>query len=283
MMKYRSIIVASLVVSLFICDVARSCTMLAASFNQVVDFTDLFSTFTRLNGGPMRDGWGVAFYPDASAAIYKEPIRVTDSALANWLIAQKAVQSKIFTLHLRQASGHLPPCHRNTHPWVREWDGREYVVSLMGAADKRIFETFKPAHFKPISENPPEIILCEVLSRMKDENVTEWNQDRFAWLHGILVNINRYQANVTLLISDGTRLFAYGGMSYCRREMPPAKPGSKSGEPGRVEPATGYIIARSTKDLAMPGEQWVGIQKGQLVVFNEGQLIYNSSTAAGKR
>jgi len=50
------------------------CELLAMSFNLAVRPNISFREF-RHRGEKNRDGWGIAFYPDESAQIIKEPIR----------------------------------------------------------------------------------------------------------------------------------------------------------------------------------------------------------------
>ena len=40
--------------------------------------------------------------------------------------------------------------------------------------------------------------------------------------------------------------------------------------------ATGVVIARNGHNLAKPGEKWVKIRPGHLVVFKEGKVVYAS-------
>jgi predicted glutamine amidotransferase len=282
--KHRSALVTGLVVGLLLwCDAAGGCVMMAASFDKAVDLTELFSKFTALAGkGGLGDGWGVAFYPDASVAIHKEPIRAADSSLVKLLVEKRAIQSRLFTLHLRAASKRAVPSPRNTHPWVREWNRREYVLSLVGAADERLFTSIQPVHFKPLGENSGEWMLCHIVSQIKEQGVTEWDEDRFASLHKVLLDINAVHANTTLLVSDGTHLFAYAstkgaGVSYCRREMPAAKIQRKGKAVDDGAPATGYLVrVGGAEALAAPGDEWINLGAGQLVVFKDGKRIYQS-------
>ena len=255
-----------------------ACDMVGVSFNKEVEFSELFSRFRTISERRDPDGWGVAFYGDASATVFKEPTRAADSTLAEFLIANRLLRSKILIGHLRAASiGRPSP--RNTHPWTRDLNGKEYALAHVGGADKRLWQTVKLGRFKPIGENCAEYILCHILAKIEEHRIETWNKESFTRLHQVLAAVNEVQTTSHLL-SDGTHLFAYSSkngtwLSYVKREMTPTKagPGHETTKP---EPAVGVVVARNGHNLAEPGEQWTLIQPGQLVVFKDGELVYAS-------
>jgi len=257
---------------------ASACDMMGVSFNKEVDLSDLFSRYRTISEKKDPDGWGVAFYGDASATVFKEPIRAAESALAEFLITNKSLKSKILIAHLRAASiGRPSP--RNTHPWTRELGGKEYALAHVGGADKRLWQTVKLGRFKPFGENCAEFLFCHILAKIEEYRIETWNEESFAQLHQVLAAVNDVQTTSHLL-SDGTHLFAYSSkkgswLSYAKREMAPTKAGPAH-ETTKPEPAVGVVVARNGHNLADPGEQWTKIEPGQLVVFKDGQLVYAS-------
>ncbi len=255
-----------------------ACDMMGVSFNKEVELSELFSRFRTISEKRDADGWGVAFYGDASATVFKEPIRAAESALAEFLITNKSLKSKILIAHLRAASiGRPSP--RNTHPWTRELGGKDYALAHVGGADKRLWQTVKLGRFKPFGENCAEFLFCHILAKIEEYRIETWNEESFARLYQVLAAVNEVQTTSHLL-SDGTHLFAYSSkrgtwLSYVRREMMPAKaePGHETNKP---EPAVGIVVARNGHNLAEPGEQWTKIDPGQLVVFKDGELVYAS-------
>ena len=235
---------------------ASACDLMGVSFNKQVDLNNLFSRFRTISEKKDPDGWGVAFYGDASATVFKEPIRAAESALAEFLITSKSLKSKILIGHLRAASiGRPSP--RNTHPWTRELNGKEYALAHVGGADKRLWQTVKLGRFKPLGENCAEFLFCHILAKIEEYRIGTWNEESFTRLHQVLAAVNEVQTTSHLL-SDGTHLFAYSSkkgswLSYVKREMTPAK-----AEPGhettKAEPAVGFVVARNGHNLAEPGE-----------------------------
>lgn len=251
-----------------------ACDLMGYSFNKEVDAHDLLARFRELSKRN-RDGWGVGFYTDASPTVFKEPIPIAQSALAETLIANRLVKSKLFILHLRAASIGKPS-QRNTHPWVREVGGTEYTMAHVGRADKRLWQKVELGRFKPLGENCAEYMFCHIVGEIEKRGITTWNRQAFDWLHGVVTAVNDAQTTSHLL-SDGTYLFAYSSnrgtwLSYTQREMPSAKEGD-------AESAVGVVIARNGHNLAESGEEWTKLPPGHLVVFKDGKLVYSSEAA----
>ena len=98
-------------------------------------------------GSRHRDGWGVAFYPDGvSACLIKEPRPSTSSLMARFLKSADLIRSKIVISHVRTASkGSVTYC--NTHPFVRELFGREWVFAHNGTIIEGVP---RPRFYEPI-------------------------------------------------------------------------------------------------------------------------------------
>lgn len=252
-----------------------ACDLMGYSFNREVEAHELFDRFRELSPRN-RDGWGVGFYTDASPTVLKEPIPVAESRLAEALIANRMIRSKVFILHLRAASIGKPS-QRNTHPWVREVGGAEYTLAHVGGADRRLWQKVELGRFQPVGENCAEYMFCHIVGEIERHGITAWDREAFDRLHRVVQAVNDVQTTSHLL-SDGTHLFAYSStrsswLAYARREMPPA-----DGESG-AEPAVGFVVARNGHNLADPGEPWTKIPPGHLVVFKEGEVVYRSDVS----
>jgi hypothetical protein len=120
-------------------------------------------------------------------------------------------------------------------------------------------------------------MFCHILSAIDRQGIQTWNKKAFAWLHQMLAELNEVQTT-SLLLSDGMHLFAYSStrtssLSYVQRKMPAA---GHNGDGNNSDMAVGVIVARDGHNLAIPGEQWTQIPPGQLAVFKDGRLIYQS-------
>jgi predicted glutamine amidotransferase len=258
------------------CGGASACDMMGICFDREVRSDPLFKQFRRISEKRDFDGWGVAFYTDRSVTTFKEAIPAAKSELAQCLIDRRLLKSKILIAHLRAASVGKPS-HRNTHPWTRELGGVEYAMAHVGGADKRLWPYVKFGRFQPSGENCAEYMFCHILAAIDRRGVNSWDAKVFAWLHQTIARLNEVQTT-SLLLSDGTHLFAYSStrtswLSYVQRRMPAA---GRDGEGDGPDTAVGVIVARDGHNLAEPGEHWTQIPCGQLAVFKDGRLIYQS-------
>ncbi len=260
---------------------AIACDLMGVCFDKEVELGELFSRFRRISERRDPDGWGVALYGDASATVFKQPISAADSQLAETLVSGGMLKSKILITHLRAASiGRPSP--RNTHPWVRELGGREYAFAHVGGADRRLWKTIKLGRFQPLGENCAEYMFCHILAQIEEQELDAWNRESFERLHQVLAALNRVQTTSHLL-SDGIHLFAYSNrgsgswLSYVEREMAAVE--AKSGEATGKAPAVGVIVARNGHNLAERGESWTRIPPGQLIVFENGKIVYASEAS----
>jgi len=256
------------------------CELLAMSFNLPVRPNISFRGF-RHRGESNPHGWGIAFYPDESAQIIKEPIRAKKSPLSKFLQDYQEVKSKIFIGHVRYTSVGTKS-HKNTHPFYRELNGKEYVFAHNGTL--RNYENLKLGNFKPIGETDSEHAFCYLLNCIEMRDITKWKNEDFEWVAEKLKEINEY-GRFNCIFSDGELLFCYhdkngyNGLYFIQRKPPYGKI-CLLDEDWQVDLAeekrpeqTGYIIA--TRRLT--NEPWEKFKFGELIVFKDGKMIHSNS------
>jgi len=255
------------------------CELLGMSFNLSVRPSISFRGF-RHRGEDNPDGWGIAFYPDEAAQIIKEPIKATESRLSKFLQGYRNLKSKVFIGHVRYSTTG-PKTYKNTHPFSRELNGKEYVFAHNGTVNDH--GSLKPGRFKPIGETDSEYIFCHLLSCIEEKNITCWMKEDFNWLAQKLEEINQY-GKFNCIFSDGEYLFCYRdknshrGLCFVHREPPYGEIELidedwkinlvQEKRPGQ----TGYIIA--TEKLT--NEIWQEFNPGELIVFKNGKMIYSN-------
>jgi glutamine amidotransferase len=256
------------------------CELLALSFNLPVAPCVSFKGF-RKRGEDNPDGWGLAFYPDKSVQIFKEPLSAKESFLSEFVEKYHKIKSQIFIAHVRKASkGSV--YFRNTHPFNRELNGREYVFAHNGTLlnyEKKL----KLGRFRPIGETDSEYVFCHLLSCIEERKIKEWGEGDFKWLSSKLRKINEF-GSFNCLLSDGKHLFAYHDMNgynalqFLHRK-PPYSEIRLIDEDWRIDLGEekdprqkGYIIA--TRRLT--NEEWKSFRYGELMVFKDGELIYSN-------
>ncbi len=254
------------------------CELLGISFNEPVDIDFTFRGF-RYRGERNPHGWGLAYYPDEAAQILKEPLRANKSALAN-LFSKLSIYSKIFISHVRYSSrGSVS--YKNTHPFHRELNGKEYVFAHNGTLNIPVFDIKK---YKPIGETDSEYAFCYLLQCIDERNFKQWTSEYFYWLHDVLIEINSW-GSINCIFSDGAHLFCYADMngynnlSFVRR-IAPFGHVQLTDEDYEIDLSTiknpsqkGFIIA--THNLT--NEIWEKFSAGELCVFKNGEFIFSSN------
>src|SRR5438034_1519094 len=77
------------------------------------------------------DGWGLAWYPDRSLAMIKQPVRWSIEH-TQFLEHYPGLLSSTYVAHVRQKTTGHTPTHADTHPFSRELNGREYCFAHNG-------------------------------------------------------------------------------------------------------------------------------------------------------
>src|SRR6266436_4204484 len=106
------------------------CELMGFSFAQpmIADFS--IREFAR-RGEENADGWGLAWYPDRSLALVKEAVKWESSSYTDFLESYAGIRSPICIAHVRHLT-RGKPTRADSHPFAREWLGREYCFAHNG-------------------------------------------------------------------------------------------------------------------------------------------------------
>jgi len=258
------------------------CELLAMSFNQPVKPSLSFRGFRhRGEGNP--HGWGLAYYPDESVQVIKEPIKASGSSLSEFIKKYPQIKSKIFIAHVRYTSVGSKS-HKNTHPFQRELGGREFVFAHNGTLDN--YNGLPTGRFTPVGETDSEHAFCHILKSIEEKEIDQWDEEDFIWFWEKLKEINNHNhGNFNCLFSDGEYLFCYydkngyNGLCFVHREAPYGQVRlldedfeiNLAEEKGPTQ--TGFIIA--TRGLT--DERWENFRPGELIVFRNGRIVFSTS------
>lgn len=258
------------------------CELLGMSFSGPASPSISFLGF-RQRGEQHPDGWGIAFYPDNSAQVIKEPVRAGSSALSDFLKDYTGVSSKVIIAHVRKASVGSN-FHRNTHPFQRELDGKDFVMAHNGTL-KDYRTELGLTYFHPIGDTDSEHAFCYILDRILKNRIKDWKKEDFGWLLLVLAKVNRF-GTLNILLSDGDLLFAYRDkdgkreLNFVKRTPPYGKITllDKDYEIDLAKDSdqkkSGYIIATSP----LTDEKWESFGKGELIVFRDGEIIFRGTS-----
>lgn len=257
------------------------CELLGLSFNKPVDIQISFKGF-RERGRSNPHGWGLGSYdPDGKAIVIKEAAESASSRQSEAIAEDPLKRSNIFIGHVRFASRGERSIG-NTHPFQLTLNGRDYVFAHNGTLTG--YRSYLPLRsFLPAGETDSEWAFCYLADQIRTNKLDFTNKDSFLRLQEILRLINRC-GNFNCLFSDGERLFAYfdqqgyNGLYFTYRE-PPFQCARLIDIDWELDlgylkdpSENGYIIA--TQPLT--DESWERMGNGELIVFEQGQMIWSN-------
>jgi len=256
------------------------CELLGLCFSRPIKPSISFIGF-RKRGEINKHGWGVAFYPDSSAQVIKEPINAGASPLSNFLKDYENLRSKIILAHVRHATvgTHM---RKNTHPFQRELGGREYVFAHNGTLKGGYRKGLALGIFRPIGDTDSEHAFCYLLERIRKRGIDSWHEKDFSWLLSELRKINSY-GYFNCLLSDGEHLFAYRGYDAKRElhfvsRVPPYGKVRLLDQDFEIDLGAdkdqmkhGVVVAT----CPLTSEAWVPFSPGHLMVFKDGKTIFS--------
>jgi glutamine amidotransferase len=256
------------------------CELLGLCFSRPIQPSISFIGF-RKRGEINKHGWGIAFYPDSSVQVIKEPINAGASRLSNFLKDYDNMRSKIILAHVRHATvgSHL---RKNTHPFQRELDGKEYVFAHNGTLEGGYRKGLALGNFRPVGDTDSEHAFCYLLESIRKRGIKSWGGKDFAWLFSQLRKINGY-GYFNCLFSDGEHLFAYRGYDGKRElhfvsRVPPYGKVRLLDQDFEIDLGAdkdqmkhGFVVA--TRPLT--AEPWVPLSAGHLMVFKDGKIVFS--------
>jgi predicted glutamine amidotransferase len=234
------------------------------------------------------DGWGLAWYPDRSLALVKEPIAWQASAVARFLESCPRLVAPLYLAHVRDmTTGEAT--HTDTHPFARKLAGRDYCFAHNGTLSGDFWK-LPVGRFRPVGNTDSELLFCLLLGELETSGLTLAGPEGWRWLGERLANLNRY-GKLNAVLADGRRLFCYHdvaglGQLHFRefRVENNETPGFEGPRP-RLENAPdsgllsrspaaagvnqGYVIAT----YPLGGTGWEPLRPGELTVFEGGTLL----------
>ncbi|MCF2143243.1 MAG: class II glutamine amidotransferase [Candidatus Heimdallarchaeota archaeon] len=252
----------------------KMCELFGLSANKRVNILFSWKGFSQ-RGRRQPHGWGVAFYPDNSAIIFKEPIATLSSPLANFLRDYRQIESKIFISHLRYASVGEHK-HENTHPFSRKLGEKEWVFAHNGTIPD-IDQKFMLEYLKPLGKTDSEYAFCLILERIQNLK----GEKRISNAIEKIANEIAGEGGFNFLLSNGKKLFAYysgyNSLYYLQRKPPYhtkrifLKDEDVSISLGEMKEQTEKAILVATQPLT--NETWIHFEPNKLYEFLEGREI----------
>jgi len=255
------------------------CELMGMSFERPASADFSIREFA-LRGEENADGWGLGWYPDRSLAIVKEPVKWRESRYAGFLEGYPDLQSRLYIAHVRHKTVGAEPTRADTHPFAREWAGREYCFAHNGTLLD--FGSLPLGRFRPLGATDSEHAFCHLLEEVARRGRPLDDEEDWRWLYGKFAALNR-MGKFNCLLADGERLFAYHdvngwkGLNFRKVRL-------RAGEVRRIEDPDlaidleggetndGIVIA--TRPQGDAG--WHGVRLGELLVLDGGALRFSS-------
>jgi len=258
------------------------CELLAISSNTPVNISFTWRGFIK-RGLRNPDGWGIAFYKDDTALIYKEPKPAPESPLAHFL--RNIIKSRLIISHVRWATKGRAK-YSNTHPFKREVYGREWVFAHNGDVSCIVNNPdFKLEHYFPVGETDSEYAFCYMLdqirelTRNRDYSILRLSKR----ILQIAMKIGSH-GKFNFLLSNGNELYAYMNrrqtLYYLLRHPPHRAYARLIDEDyevnlSEIKGDNEYVVLIATKPIT--NEQWRPFPANELLVFRDGNLLLKAS------
>lgn len=258
------------------------CELMGLSFDQPISADFSIRAFAqRDEENP--NGWGLAWYPDHSVAVVKEPREWRKSSYTRFLETYHALSSRMYIAHVRHQTTGGSPTHADTHPFNRELKGRDFCFAHNGTLET--YRELPLGRYRPVGQTDSEHVFCHLLDRIAQRGDELTNERSWRWLHEQLIELN-HRGKLNCILSDGHRLFCYHdvnawkGLSLRKVHIvegqerhfgdPTVELTMESTDPQPFN--YGYVVA--TCPLSDSG--WQSFQTGELVVFEGGALRFSS-------
>ncbi len=227
------------------------------------------------------DGWGLAWYPDRSAFVVKEPISWRSSQYTGFLEKYQRLRSSLYIAHVRHKTVGGTPTHADTHPFLRELMGREYCFAHNGTL-LNLPDHYPLERFRPVGGTDSEYAFCHLLDGLAARDGLLAEEPSWRWLHARLSELNRF-GKLNCLLSDGLRLFCYhdaaGYKGLQFRKVRVDSDQLRRFEDNEVQIDVegestnwGYVVATH----ALSESHWRPFQPGELIVLENGSARFSS-------
>jgi len=269
--------------------IAAMCELFSMSSRYPANISFSLEEFARHGGmsGPHKDGWGIAFYEGGDVRLIREADSAATSPCIEYIRSHK-YPSSIVISHLRKAT--LGAVNlSNTQPFSRELAGRMHVFAHNGDLDNILTNPdMLLSNYHPIGNTDSEFAFCHLMHLLQDI----WQRGAAPELKARYQVVSAFAAKIrplgpsNFIYSDGEYLFVHGhersqpgkeglhppGLFWICRTCTPGHqrveiPGLELEYEGAEQKAA--LIA----SVPLTNEKWHPLDKGEIVVFREGERV----------
>ena len=261
------------------------CQLFALSCNAPADVTFAFTGFSARGGrtGEHVDGFGLAFHDGSGCRTFIDDGRASDSALAEFL-RRHPIRARTVLAHIRKATQGAVQVS-NSHPFVREWQGR--LWSFCHNGDLKQFQPRLSGTYLPVGGTDSERAFCwmlqELRRRFRGRKPVGWEQ--LAPVIAELADRIVPHGPFNFLMSDGQALYAHGAtrLVALRRKHPFAHAhlvdDDMSLDLSIANGPDDRMVLVATEALTR-NESWEPFGTGELRVFVAGEEVWRRGSRA---
>jgi transglutaminase-like putative cysteine protease/predicted glutamine amidotransferase len=239
-------------------------------------------------------GWGMAWYPpgDKSTLVVKDPTTLGENAMTHLLRDWSRFRSTTFVCHLRGAAQRIS--QDDTHPFVRTYAGREWVLTHNGQLDHGYDQHLTlptDGMLEPVGHTDTEHVLCWLLERLRGLGIRRLADMDWAWLHGWFQLANE-QGTGNFLFTDGESLVAYQDQSgfnplHWQRRLPPHTELELSNDEvelslsGALDTYRTALLVATEPLRSSTRSTWQRLEPGAMLVVRRGEVVWASGPIVG--
>jgi predicted glutamine amidotransferase len=238
--------------------------------------TDVMFSFTGLatRADEHKDGFGIGFFEDKGVRVFIDHASARQSAIAE-LVKTYPIHSDNVIAHIRKATqGRV--ALENTHPFVRELWGRQWVFAHNGTVKGA--KNLRLGRFQPIGTTDSERAYCYLLETLRASFPAYPRKVSDLW-EAIAHTAKRIGAHgsFNFLLGDGRHLYARCATKLCHIvRCAPFGEAKLADEDvtidfSQVTTPTDLVAIVSTVPLTT-NETWVHGEPGTMWVFDGGRL-----------
>lgn len=262
------------------------CELLGMNCNVPTDICFSFTGFQARGGlvDEHQDGWGIAFFEGKGVRQFLDSNASAHSPVAE-LVKNYPIRSKSVISHIRKATqGDVRL--ENTHPFMREMWGYYWIFAHNG--NLLDFHPKFDGTFIPVGNTDSETAFCYLLQELRKKfgNVYPGREKLFHAVTEISKEIGK-KGEYNFLLSNGEMIFAHCSthLTFIVRKAPFTHARLKDQEVaidfGEVTTANDRVAVIATEPLTN-NEEWIVMERGSLLLFQEGEIVSIAETVAGK-
>ena len=251
------------------------CELLGMSANTPTDLCFSFTGLTQRGGntGPHRDGWGVAFYEGKGVSTFHDSSPSAQSKIAG-MVQNHPIKSQTALCHIRQANvGKV--CLANTHPFVRELWGRNWVFAHNGQINDFIR---RQGIYEPVGDTDSEDIFCDLMNQVRQTLPRDARPEQLADCLVALAKDYAQQGVFNCMLSNGDWLFTFCSTKLaCITRRAPFGPAQLTD----ADVSVNFAAETTDKDVVSiiatqpltKDEAWEVYEPGEWRLWQQGEVI----------